>query len=73
MWKDGLGKDLKKSRSKTYLDEGDCIEMAPFSLDRILRPLLKMFGLTALPIKFVIKNWALKAFDINDERTSSLI
>ena len=32
--------------------EGDCIEMGPFFT---LNP-LKMFGLTALPIKFVIKN-----------------
>ena len=40
------------------LSEGDRIEMAPyFTLNR-----LKMFGLSALPIKFVIKN---KAFDIN--------
>ena len=34
------------------LSEGDCIEMVPFFT---LNP-LKMFGLTALPIKFVIKN-----------------
>ena len=34
------------------LCEGDCIEMVPFFT---LNP-LKMFGLTALPIKFVIKN-----------------
>ena len=36
----------------TDLSEGDCIEMVPFFT---LNP-LKMFGLTALPIKFVIKN-----------------
>ena len=34
------------------LCEGDCIEMVPFFT---LNP-LKMIGLTALPIKFVIKN-----------------
>ena len=34
------------------LSEGDCIEMAPFFT---LNP-LKMVGLSALPIKFVIKN-----------------
>ena len=34
------------------LSEGDSIEMAPFST---VSP-LKMFGLSALPIKFVIKN-----------------
>ena len=34
------------------LSEGDCIEMAPFFT---LNP-LKMLGLSALPIKFFIKN-----------------
>ena len=34
------------------LSEGDCIEITPFFTSNPL----KMFGLTALPIKFVIKN-----------------
>ena len=33
------------------LSEGDCIEWSFFTLNP-----LKMFGLTALPIKFIIKN-----------------